>query len=446
MLLWRVWTTVAGLLLRDSPPEPFDTLGSGRWGAHAHVPYRQKLSNYMNVQYFTELHIGGQVVTGIMDTGSFELVVMSDRCKVCVAPPYNSSESATFHPSSQTDPVMHYYGSGPTLSFKGYEHVSVGPLVSWNQTFYELADHNISALDEASFDAIVGIGMLSDSEDASQSLLSGFNVSEYSVCLERPSLAPGWLVWGGDLGDRSMALEAPVIGKHHWAVALTHVLPTGLSLNALQRDAAGTLLCAGGCAAVLDSGTSLIAAPSTALQGLALLLPEVHTNCSNFADLPDLEMDVGGHRLLLPPETYVLRMSGTQVEADTVYDILHFKPKILKVNECFPAFMPIDRRTKFGPLWILGMPFFRQFHVTFSAAERERRVFLAHAGADCKPEKLEAEPTDAKLDTDYPFPEMEVLPQARRIRRERARAPLTVDARELAASARLAQARFGSDL
>ena len=28
------------------------------------------------------------------------------------------------------------------------------------------------------------------------------------------------------------------------------------------------------------------------------------------------------------------------------------------------------------------------------------RVFLAHAGADCKPEKLEAEPTDAKLDTD----------------------------------------------
>ena len=47
---------------------------------------------------------------------------------------------------------------------------------------------------------------------------------------------------------------------------------------------------------------------------------------------------------------------------------------------------------------------------------------------------------------DYPFPEMEVLPQARRIRRERARAPLTVDARELAASARLAQARFGSDL
>merc|ERR1719174_2039165 len=329
----------------------------------------------MNVQYFTKLEIGGQVVSGIMDTGSFELVVMSHRCKVCADPPYNSSESGTFRASSQTDPVMHYYGSGPTRSFKGYEHVNVGPLVSWNQTFYELTDHNISALDDASFDAIVGIGI--GSGDAfNKSLLAGFNVSTYSVCLERASLSPGWLVWGGDLRDRSLALELPVIGEHHWAVALTRILPKGLALTPEQSDAAGVLLCGTGCAAVLDSGTSLIAAPSTALQGLSFLLPEVHSNCSNFADLPDLEFDVGGHRLILPPETYVLRMSGTQVEADTVYDILHFKPKIRKVNECFPAFMPIDRRTKFGPLWILGMPFFRQFHVTFSAGE-ERRVFLA---------------------------------------------------------------------
>jgi hypothetical protein len=138
-------------------------------------------------------------------------------------------------------------------------------------------------------------------------------------------------------------------------------------------------------------------------------------------------------------------MSGTQVEADTVYDILHFKPKIRKVNECFPAFMPIDRRTKFGPLWILGMPFFRQFHVTFSAGE-ERRVFLANAGDQCAPEKLEAESVDAELGTDYPFPEMSVT-QARRARRKGApSAPLTVDAKELAASARRMQARFSEEI
>ena len=34
----------------------------------------------------------------------------------------------------------------------GYERISVGPLVAWNLTFYEILDHQISALDDASFD------------------------------------------------------------------------------------------------------------------------------------------------------------------------------------------------------------------------------------------------------------------------------------------------------
>jgi hypothetical protein len=385
----------------------------------------------MNVQYHANLEVGGQVVSGIMDTGSFELVVVSTRCEICTDPPYDRNRSTTYHESSKEDKmVTHHYGSGPTTSRVGYEHVSVGPLVAWNQTFYELQDHNITALHSASFDAIVGIG--GGGDEGTPSLLSGFNVSEYSVCLERGSFASGWLTWGGDLEDKSIALQMPVVGEHHWAVALTRILPAGLSsiLNEEQMAAAGVLLCGDGCAAVLDSGTSLIAAPSTALQGLSLILPEVHPNCSNFADMPTLELDLGGHRLLLPPEAYVLRMTGTQVEADSVWDILHFRPKVLKVDECFMAFMPINRRTKYGPLWILGMPFFREFHVTFDGVHQgaKRSVYIANAGDSCEPEKLEAEPVSSELRDDHPFPDMTVT-QVKRSRR--IREPLTVDAKSL---------------
>merc|ERR1719281_1878399 len=103
---------------------------------------------------------------------------------------------------------------------------------------------------------------------------------------------------------------------------------------------------------------------------------------------------LNGHEMALPPEAYVLRMKGTIVEAKNVWDILYFKPKVLKLDQCMPAFMQIDRTTQFGPLWILGMPFFRFFHTTFhiDPANRENRtIFLMGADEKCKITDLESE-------------------------------------------------------
>ena len=44
--------------------------------------------------------------------------------------------------------------------------------------------------------------------------------------------------------------------------------------------------------------------------------------------------------------------------------------------------------TQLGPVWILGMPFFRYYHTTFN---RERQVMrFAKAGEDCEPKSLRA--------------------------------------------------------
>ena len=47
----------------------------------------------------------------------------------------------------------------------------------------------------------------------------------------------------------------------------------------------------------------------------------------------------------------VLRLKGTLVEAQSVWDVLYFKPKVTHLDQCLPAFMQIDRTTQcaWGP-------------------------------------------------------------------------------------------------
>ena len=92
-----------------------------------------------------------------------------------------------------------------------------------------------------------------------------------------------------------------------------------------------------------------------------------------------------------------LRLTGTLVEAKSVWDILYFRPKVMKLDQCMPAFMQIDRTTQFGPLWILGMPFFRFFHSSFHIDEEKRdhrTIYLMGADEECKVTDLESESLD----------------------------------------------------
>jgi hypothetical protein len=352
------------------------------WGEKWSLPYRQPMPNMQNTQYSADFHIGDITMRGIFDTGSFELLVLSEKCEHCSKTPYDAEKSPTFQPNGTV--VQHVFGSGPCLSMKGYEQVSVGPMSAEHMTFYEIVQHNIPVFEGASFSAIVGLGDGPNEED--KSLLQKFGVSEFSICLERASGAPGWITWGGELTPEQKekkAIALPVLGEHHWAV---HMTGFGIGPQAVT--------CQDGCGAILDSGTSLIAAPTPALMALSMVLPPIHEDCSNLDSLPDLVFMLNGHELSLPPEAYVLRLTGTLVEAQSVWDILYFRPKVMKLDQCMPAFMQIDRTTQFGPLWILGMPFFRFFHSSFHIDEEDREkrtVFLMGADEKCQITDLESE-------------------------------------------------------
>merc|ERR550514_1492108 len=226
----------------------------------------------------------------------------------------------------------------------------------------------------------------SGSVEEDSTLLTAVNVSVFAVCFERgtglPKDTPGWLTWGSPVREAvrlgSSFARLPVVGEHHWAVSLNKVATDTMP------PMMGGGICSSGCAAIVDTGTSLIAAPYSHLVALSQFIGQVEEDCSNLDELPTLVLHLGkdgAEPLVLPPRAYVLRITGAYLEADSIWEVLMFKPKMRNVNICVPAFMQMNLMSQLGPIWILGMPFFRYYHTTFDRSRRELQV--ARAEKDC---------------------------------------------------------------
>merc|ERR1719420_2615616 len=140
-----------------------------------------------------------------------------------------------------------------------------------------------------------------------------------------------------------------------------------------------------GCAAIVDSGTSLIAAPGIALMQLSEQVPPIMEDCSNLHMLPTLHFQLDGKDFALPPQAWVMRITGALMEANNIWDILFFKPRVRRLNMCMPAFMQMDMMSQHGPIWILGMPFFRYYHTTFDRKNKKMHFSKSSQSCHAKP-------------------------------------------------------------
>merc|ERR550537_860086 len=111
--------------------------------------------------------------------------------------------------------------------------------------------------------------------------------------------------------------------------------------------------CRDSCAAVLDSGTSLIAAPRTATARLESALKRLKPDCSNMDAMPALSFELGGVTVELPPQAYIARMVG--VIPPSIWERLTFRPKSKIVMQCIPLLIDMEEEmvTAHGPLWIV---------------------------------------------------------------------------------------------
>jgi len=208
----------------------------------------------------------------------------------------------------------------------------------------------------------------------------------------------GYLVWNDTsvTEQPSIFTRIPVIGRHTWTVNLTGAWlaePLGLArateeqlrLVEEPRPSRTFLGCAGGCGAVVDSGTSMLVVPSSAIEALSAAVQRMDENCSNIHELPDLVFNFAGTKVFLPPDAYVAEVTGEV--PSYLQDIVRVRRLKKRSSRCELLVMESSSDTNYGPLWILGMPFFRSYYTSFNVGRSaaERAIYITPSGEDCVP-------------------------------------------------------------
>lgn len=227
------------------------------------------LKNYMDAQYFGEIGIGTppQKFTVIFDTGSSNLWVPSSKCSFSIAcffhAKYKSGSSSTYKRNGTSASIR--YGTGAISGFFSEDNVKVGDLVVKHQSFIEATREPSITFMVTKFDGILGLGFQEIS--AGNAAPVWYNMVEqelvkepvFSFWLNRNAQDEegGELVFGGVDPNHYIGKHTyvPVTRKGYWQFHMGDVLIGGKT----------TGYCAGGCAAIADSGTSLLAGPTTVI-------------------------------------------------------------------------------------------------------------------------------------------------------------------------------------
>jgi len=297
------WSLLAVVLLSFSSGAEAASLRQSERTIQNNADFYLRLENFNNVQYSAPLSIGGQTLPVIYDTGSFEILVLSKLCTSCEArhAVYDSAKSTSFSPPPTAVVTEHLFGSGPVVSEKGFETIRVGgptsPLVLQHMPFWQILRHEIAVWDEsAHFSGIVGLGhptyipegFADPGTEVDALMLASMQVKSFAVCLQRSTAtAPGWLIFGptvDNLPTGTFFRSVDVVGKTHWGVRMFDFHIPGV----VRPDP-----CVPSCGAIIDSGTSLIAAPPAAMPAIRQLSAMVKRDCSNLHQLPTLKFRIG---------------------------------------------------------------------------------------------------------------------------------------------------------
>ncbi|KAK4437370.1 Aspartic proteinase A1 [Sesamum alatum] len=225
------------------------------------------LKNYLDAQYFGEIGIGTppQKFTVIFDTGSSNLWVPSSKCYFSVAclfhSKYKSSRSSSYKKNGKSAAI--HYGTGSISGFFSQDYVQLGNLVVKDQDFIEATKEPGITFLAAKFDGILGLGFqeisVGNAVPVWYNMVNQGLVKDpvFSFWLNRKGDEEdgGELVFGGvdPTHFKGEHTYVPVTQKGYWQFDMGEVLIGGET----------TGFCSGGCSAIADSGTSLLAGPTT---------------------------------------------------------------------------------------------------------------------------------------------------------------------------------------
>ncbi|CAG9464763.1 unnamed protein product [Pedinophyceae sp. YPF-701] len=235
------------------------------------------LSNFMDAQYYGPIGLGtpAQPFTVIFDTGSSNLWIPSSKCTfsniACwLHHRYDSTKSSSY--TAVGDDFAIEYGSGSMEGFVSQDSLAWGDLTCPDQQFAEAVKEPGIAFVAARFDGILGMGF-------KEIAVNGINPPFYNLFekgLVDQDVFSFWLNRneddenGGELVLGGVD-PAHFTGEHTW-VPITHPSYWLFTMSGLTVPDKGGSFCVGGCNAIADTGTSLIAGPPEEVRQLNKLI------------------------------------------------------------------------------------------------------------------------------------------------------------------------------
>ncbi|CAI9108216.1 OLC1v1007769C1 [Oldenlandia corymbosa var. corymbosa] len=234
------------------------------------------LKNYLDNQYYGEISIGTppQHFDVVFDTGSSNLWIPSSKCFFSVACYVHSKyRSKLSHTHTEIgNPCKIPYGSGSIYGFLSRDNLLLGNITIKGQVFTEATWEGLFTFLLAQFDGILGLGFQDIAigqvtpvwYNMVQQDLVSLQMFSFWLNTDPKSKLGGEILFGGvDWSHfRGHHTYVPITQTGYWQIEVGDVL--------IGNNSTG--LCQDGCAAIVDSGTSFIAGPTTILTQINLAI------------------------------------------------------------------------------------------------------------------------------------------------------------------------------
>ncbi|KAF7705632.1 pepsin A-like [Silurus meridionalis] len=327
---------------------------AGRFSQSYAVGY-ESMTNDADLAYYGVISIGTppQSFQVIFDTGSSNLWVPSVYCSSAACSNhvrFNPQASSTFQATNQ--PLSIQYGTGSMTGFLGYDTIGVGGIQVPHQIF-GLSQSEAPFMAHMKADGILGLAYPQLAESNAEPVFDnmvqqGLVQDFFSVYLSSNSQTGSEVIFGGYNPKHytGSLIWIPLSSETYWQISLDSITINGQ-----------VVACNGGCQAIVDTGTSLIAGPYNDINsmnswvGATVNNGDAVVNCNNIGSMPVLTFNINGNAFTLPASAYVRQ---------SYY------------YGCRTGFSPSS-----SSLWILGDVFIRQYYTVFDRANNS--VGLAKA-------------------------------------------------------------------
>jgi saccharopepsin len=301
------------------------------------------LTDVYNAQYFGKIELGtpGQSFNVVFDTGSSNVWVSSVQCDPCQGSKYYSSQSSTYKANGTKFELS--YGSGYVTGHWSVDTLNLGGIKISNQQFGE-AETTQTGMANPNFDGLFGLGWPAISDGIATPLQNAKAQNLVSQALFAFYLQNDEGSYGeldiGEIDQNKISGQVQwfdVISKTYWMFSLDAVQFGNSMINSNTK-------------AILDTGTSLLVAPTADAEAIAKIVNAKYDqgfyvlNCRKLASLPDLVFNIAGKSYNVPASYYTIQQPGF----------------------CALGIQGVDLPARDGgPFWILGDVFLRRYYSVY---------------------------------------------------------------------------------